>query len=293
MSFWTEMMGIPYQVKWVDVAGVSTRVLRAGEGGEPVLFLHGVSGHLEGFLRTVKYLHTDYDLHLIDMYAHGYTDKPDGPQTIDVMADHAIGYLDAAGIDKAHIVGLSLGGWVTGWIGAYHGDRALSLTLVNAAGNPAMGTPEVGAMVRDSTKNGVMSDDRELTRKRLHNVVEDPDLVTEELVDIRFGIYQMPAMRANIDNMLALTEPQEYVKYALNAERCAQVEHEVLLLWGEHDVYSKVLGPQLLVETLPHNKLVTFKDCNHWPPYERPEDFSNTVRSFFSGGLAAVKDGLQ
>jgi len=47
MSFWTEMLDFPYAIEWIDVGGISTRVLRAGNGGEPVLFTHNETGYGE------------------------------------------------------------------------------------------------------------------------------------------------------------------------------------------------------------------------------------------------------
>lgn len=292
MSFWTDLLGRSFSVQQIDVAGVETRALTTGRG-EPVLFLHGISGHLEAFVPVAPFLADRYELHLIDMLGHGYTAKPGGDITIDRLAEHAIAYMDSLGLEKAHVVGLSLGGWVAGWLVAHYPDRFLTGTLIAAAGNPAMGRPEIGEHVRRITKAGVDSDDRADTVQRVQAVMYKPESADDEIVDIRYGIYHMPDFRANIDGLLALTHSDIYNRFALSPELLAGVQCEVLLVWGEDDANSGVADADFLIEHIPRSKLVQMAETGHWPPYERPQDFASLADAFFKGGLAAVAPGRQ
>ena len=105
MTIWTDLT-VPFRVERVDVDGVGTRALVAGEG-EDVLFLHGTSGHLEAFTRNiVPHVEAGFRCHAIDLLGHGYTDKPDYDYEIPR-------YVDARprlprcpqGIDRAHLGG--------------------------------------------------------------------------------------------------------------------------------------------------------------------------------------------
>jgi len=87
MTYWTQLLGHPYKIEQIDVGGISTRVMTLG-AGEPIIFLHGISGHLEAFVPVAPHLANDYELHLIDMLGHGWTDKPDEPITMANMASH-------------------------------------------------------------------------------------------------------------------------------------------------------------------------------------------------------------
>ncbi len=292
MTFWTELLGRTFSVGQRDVAGVDTRVLTTGQG-EPVLFLHGISGHLEAFLPVVPFLCENYELHLIDMLGHGYTAKPGGDITIDRLADHAIAYMDSCNIDKAHVVGLSLGGWVAGWLVAHYPDRFFTGTLIAAAGNPAMGRPEIGEHVRRITKAGVDSDDREDTVARVRAVMYKPESADDEIVDVRYGIYHMPEFRANIDGLLALTHSDTYNRFALTPELLAGVKCEVLLVWGEDDANSGVADADFLIAHLPKTRLVQMAQTGHWPPYERPKDFASLAGRFFARGLVEIESGRQ
>lgn len=290
MTFWTDLLGQQFRVERIDVNGVGTRVLRSG-AGEAIIFLHGISGHLETFVPCVAPYGGAYDLHLIDMLGHGWTDKVDGDITVDRLADHVIAYMDVQGIAKAHVVGLSLGGWTAGWLAAHYPDRVLSTTLVAAAGNIAMGRPEICDMVRSSTTAGVMSDDRDNTRARLAHVLFKPDEISDELIDVRFAVYQDPAFREHLEGLLALTDADTYRKYSLTPDVLAKVTGEVLLVWGEDDARSGVADADFLLDNIAHAKLVQMSDTGHWPPYERPGDFAKLSMTFMRKGLAAITPG--
>jgi 2-hydroxy-6-oxonona-2,4-dienedioate hydrolase len=108
MSIWTDLTGTDFCVRAVDASGIPTRSLQAGHG-EAVIFLHGTSGHLEAFSRNISVHAEKYNVHAIDMLGHGYTGKPDYPYEIPLYAKHLADYMDACGIESAHIVGESLG----------------------------------------------------------------------------------------------------------------------------------------------------------------------------------------
>lgn len=73
--------------------------------------------------------------------------KPDLPYTLDDMADDAVGLLDALGIARAHLVGLSLGSWTAQMVAAAHPERVLSVTLIATnSGNPDLPRPDAEAM---------------------------------------------------------------------------------------------------------------------------------------------------
>ncbi|MEN0106459.1 MAG: alpha/beta hydrolase [Pseudomonas sp.] len=290
MSFWTDLLGLPFAVDQVDVNGISTRAMTMGSG-EPLIFLHGISGHLEAFISTAPRHAQDFECHLIDMLGHGYTDKPQGKYTVDRLARHVIDYMDVMGFETAHLCGISLGGWVVGWIAAKYPERVKRATMVLAAGNPAMASPQIAELIQKSTIAAVTNNDIEDTRKRLLNVIHDPAKVTQELVDVRYAIYHQPAFQAALSNVLAPTEPELYQQAMLSAEVLAGVQAEVLLVWSEQDAYSDLTGAQHYVDYLPKQKLVTFGDAGHWPPYERAADFAALNVAFLRNGLDAVRAG--
>jgi 2-hydroxy-6-oxonona-2,4-dienedioate hydrolase len=292
MSFWTQLLDVPHELGFVEAGGVRTRVLRGGEG-ETVIMLHGISGHLEAFIPTFGLHAEHFDVHAIDMLGHGYTGRPEGNYTVARLADHVIAYLDAIGVERAHVVGISQGGWTAGYLAAEHPDRVKRITMIAAPGNPGMGTEVVRDLVVGSTTQAVLSEDREDTLQRLTGLVYDASTVGDEMIDVRFGIYHTSEFRRALPQILSTAEPEFYQRDMLSIERLQSIKAEVLLVWSEQDAYQDLMGGVYFDENLPHSKLVVLDRTGHWPPYERPADFARINTAFLSEGLDAVEAGIQ
>lgn len=285
MSIWTDLTPTPFCVTYVDAGGVSTRALVAGEG-EDAIFLHGTSGHLEAFSRNIRaYVEAGYRCHAIDMLGHGYTGKPDRPYEIPDYVDHVLAYLDAQGIDRVHLVGESLGGWVAAFIASDTPERVRTLQLIAAGGTKA--NPEVMDRIRRSTTEAVMTDDRELTRQRLHLLMADPERdVSEELVDVRYGIYHSPEFQANVANLLSLQDMERRQRNLLREDRLGKIEVPTLIVWGRDNPFGEVPEAEMMHRAIPGARLELFDDCGHWPQHEQPEAYNRVALEFLQAARA-------
>lgn len=276
-TLWTELAGTDFEVREVDAAGVPTRSLQAG-AGEPVIFLHGTSGHLEAFGRNIAAHAARYRVHAIDMLGHGYTGKPAYPYEIPRYRDHLIAYLDAQGIEKAHIVGESLGGWVGARTAIDDPDRIASLQLLCAGGTVA--NPEVMERIRTSTRKAVTTDDVELTRSRLQLLMADDADATEELVAVRHAIYHRPDFVANIENLLCLQDMETRLRNILQPEDLAKIDVPTLIVWGRNNPFGEVPEADAMHANIKGSELVLFDDCGHWPQHERADDYNELSLDF-------------
>lgn len=284
MSIWTELSPIPFRVEYVDANGVTTRTLRAGTAGaEAVVFLHGTSGHLEAFTRNIA-AHAEYDLHAIDMLGHGYTGKPSRPYEIADYAEHLLGYLDAVGVRRAHIVGESLGGWVGARAAIDRPERVLSLQLLCAGGTVA--NPAVMERIRTSTKNAVATDDIELTRKRLRLLMADDANATEELVQIRHTIYHQPDFVSNVDNLLSLQDMERRQRNLLRPDDLARISAPTLVVWGRQNPFGEVPEASAMHEAIPGSQLELFENCGHWPQHEQAGRYNQLSLGFLRKAAA-------
>lgn len=266
MSIWTELTPIPFSLDYVDAGGVRTRTLRAG-AGEPVVFLHGTSGHLEAFTRNVVPHAEKYAVHAIDMLGHGYTAKPNHPYEIPLYVQHLLDYFDAVGIRRAHIVGESLGGWVGARTAVDHPERVASLQLLCAGGTVA--NPEVMKRIDGSTRQAVATDDVELTRKRLRLLMASEENATEELVEVRHRIYHQPDFVANIDNLLSLQKMEIRTRNLLTPEQMAKISAPTLIVWGRKNPFGDVPEAQAMHQAIAGSQLEIFEDTGHWPQHEQ------------------------
>lgn len=271
MTFWTDLTGTDHSVQTVDAGGVPTRALIAG-AGEDVVFLHGTSGHLEAFVRTLPAHARDYRCHAIDMLGHGYTGKPDYAYEIPRYVAHLVDYLDAQGIERAHLVGESLGGWVAAWLASEQPERVRTLQLVASGGTVA--NPAVMERIKHSTTEAVQTDDVGLTRKRLELLMHDPANVTDELVDVRHRIYHQPEFVANLHNLLCLQDMATRQRNLLRPERLARIAVPTMVVWGRQNPFGDVPEARALHEAIDGSTLELLDECGHWPQHEQVEAYT-------------------
>jgi 2-hydroxy-6-oxonona-2,4-dienedioate hydrolase len=277
ISIWGELADVDHELRHVDVAGVRTRVLRAGSGPDLIL-LHGTGGHLEAYARDIAGLARDFRVTAYDMVGHGWSDLPDRPYTIDVLSDHLIGLMDALGIGAAHLSGESLGGWVTAWTAAHHPDRVLRLVL-NTPGNIA-DKPEVMAKMRDSTMAAVRDPSDAVVRRRVEFLFHHKEMVTDELVGLRRAVYRRPGFLRAVTNILVLQDPEVRKDFRWDPAWVGKVTAPTLLLWTEHDPTGGLDEAAMLLEWLPDARLHVIGDAGHWPQWEKPEEYLRTHRDF-------------
>jgi len=278
MTVWTDLASVAFALELVDAGGVRTRALTAGEG-EDVLMLHGTSGHLEAFSRNVApHVRAGFRIHAIDALGHGYTDKPREPYEIHKYGKHILDYLDARGIDRAHFIGESLGGWTSAWLAIHHPDRVASAELVAAGGTKA--DPAVMTRIKESTRRAVQTDDVAFTRERLVLLMHDAADVSDELVEIRHAIYHQPAFVENIDNLLCLQEMEIRQRNLLRPEDLAKISAPTLIVWGTNNPFGAVAEATAMHENIPGSELAIFSECGHWPQHEKSAKFNELSISF-------------
>ncbi|WP_436698659.1 alpha/beta fold hydrolase [Nocardioides sp. BYT-33-1] len=279
-TIWTELAGTDFAMTTVDAGGVPTRSLQAGTGEEHVIFLHGTSGHLEAFARNLPAHAERYRCHAIDMLGHGFTGKPDLPYEIPRYRDHLLAYLDAQGIERAHLVGESLGGWVSARLAIDDPSRVASIQLLCAGGTVA--NPEVMERIRTSTRRAVESDDPEPTRRRMRLLMADPADATEELVAVRHLIYHRPDFVANLHNLLCLQDLETRLRNILRPEDLAEITVPTLIVWGRDNPFGEVPEATAMHAHIPGSELVLLDHCGHWPQHEAADRYNPLSLAFLA-----------
>lgn len=117
---------------FVDVDGLRTAYRRGGSG-EPLLYLHG-GGLTRMWLPFHARLAEGHDLIAPEHPGFGDTPLPDTLQSFDDVVLHYDGLLDALDLERVHLVGHSLGGWMAAYLAVYYPRRFKSLTLLTATG---------------------------------------------------------------------------------------------------------------------------------------------------------------
>jgi pyruvate dehydrogenase E2 component (dihydrolipoamide acetyltransferase) len=163
-------------VETADVGGRKISYAGAGQDGDVVLLVHGYGGDRNSWLFLQEPLAERYRVYALDLPGHGTSSKDVGDGSVEMLAGTVLGVLNAIGVERAHLVGHSLGGAVAVAATAQEPVRVSSLTLIAPSGFG----PEINAGYLRGFADAQ-------TRRELKPVVgqifADESLVTRQVVD--------------------------------------------------------------------------------------------------------------
>lgn len=279
-TLWPAFMSGEFNLRYVDAGGLRTRCLETGAGDEAIILLHGSGGHLETYTRNFFALGERYRVYAIDMIGHGFTDKPDHDYEISHYVKHLADFMDAVGLDAAHISGESLGGWAAAQFAIDHPGRVRKLILNTAGGLTA--NEEVMGRIRDLSLKAVAEASPETVRKRLEWLMHDPAIVTDDLTETRFRIYTQPGFLKAMEHILCLQEMPIRLPNLLREDDLKGISAPTLVVWTSHDPTGAVEVGQKFADLIPGAELVVMDGCGHWPQYEDAPTFNQLTLDFLA-----------
>jgi 2-hydroxy-6-oxonona-2,4-dienedioate hydrolase len=293
MSLWLEHMR-GGRIAYHRAASLATRSLEAGDDGPHVVMLHGTWGHAEAYIRNVVPLgDRGYRVHAIDMIGHGLTDRPtDCDYRIGDYTDHVVAFLDAIGADQAHLVGESLGGWVAVRLALDAPERVSSVVNVVGGGlRPIPATPEElrgWAGLEERSREILDHSTFENWRKRMQWLVHNPEMMTDELVEVRAAINATPeALAASAKVYEAVAKMlREDLPGAISADEIASIRVPVFYLWTDDNPTTPASVAAAAHALTKVSKLHVMSNCGHWPQFESADEFNDLVSEY----LATVND---
>jgi len=277
-SLWGELLGA--EVRYYDAGGVRTRSIQAGSG-MPVIMLHGGGGHAEAFARNVIPLAADFDARAIDYYGHGLTDSGPLPPGKEAFLKHLIDYMDAAGLERAHLIGESLGGSIAVWTAIEHPDR-VGKVIYTVGAHLKVPVDEETQRVTDAglgefrrlTKQFRENPSRENVHARLRWLFHQPERdLTEELIDLRWALYQRSAEKAG-------SGAENPSMEQLTPENLARIPVPMLFLWTDHNPTQQAVTAKKAMTFVRNADWALIEDSGHWPQWEHPETFNRIVAEY-------------
>jgi pimeloyl-ACP methyl ester carboxylesterase len=285
VTFWTELLGA--EVKYYQAGGRRTRAIEAGIG-EPVIMMHGVSGHAETFVRNVIPLaNAGFHVYAIDAIGHGFTEKPpDATYDAALFRGHLIDFMDAIGAKAAHLVGQSLGGWTAFDTARHHPERVLSMVSLTGAGilledeKDRQESEEIHERVRDVTMRAIEAPTRESVRKRLEWLMADPSRVTDELVETRYRIMMLPDSRVAMPKMVSDMTGRLNRAQMLDEQALAKLRTRTMIVWTDKNPTTPHTVGRRAAELIPNCRFEMLTDAGHWPQFEKAELLNPLLAGF-------------
>lgn len=266
MSFWSDSLGL--SVRHVQAGGVSTRCLSGGTGA-PLLLLHGRGGHLETWMRNIPALAQTHQVFAIDLLGHGLTGRPaDARFDVARLAEHVQAFLTAMDLETVDIVGQSLGGWVAAHLSLTRPELVKRLALIEPAGLQSEDERLSDPAVADKYRTGGAAYDsptREAVRTRLAGLLLDAGTLDDEMVDVRWRLYQ-PAGARDVHKQVRKADNSEWL---LTPERLRGLQAPTLFLRGDHG-HTPATVVNAAIAACPQARGATIPDTRQWPQYEQP-----------------------
>ncbi len=234
--------------EFVDTAFGRLRYAKRGEGDNVILLIHGFGGDLDNWLFNIEALSAAGTVYALDLPGHGQSDKVVSEPSLNWLASAVVAFMDAVGVQAAHLVGHSMGGAISMRAAIDQPARVKSLTLIGSAG---LGSEING----DYIEGFVGAASRRELKPLLEQLFDDPALVNRQLVDdvLKYkridGVEE--ALRAVAGGLFRDGRQTSVLAGELKASGAP-----VLIVWGESDriipaAHASTLGAAAKTEVLP------------------------------------------
>jgi 2-hydroxy-6-oxonona-2,4-dienedioate hydrolase len=275
------------RIKFIDVDGVRTRYLDAGQG-VPLILLHGVGMSGDVFLPNIEPLSRGLRVLAPDLCGHGFTDRvefADAPPPL-VMAKHVVALARTLGLASYAVGGSSFGALVAALMYFLEPQRVRHLIIIGS-GSVFHPGDEQKRTLRAAMANGVtaMADPTlESCRQRMALIVYDPKTVPEEVFPIQLTAYALPdrlrAYEATIGGTIDTMDRPDARVFG----RLERIAVPTLVITGREDVRASCDLTATGVKRMPDARLHIYEQCGHMPFMEHPERFNADVAAFLGPG---------
>ena len=238
--------------------------------GDPVLMLHGLGGSMVDWEPQVAPFSAKYRVLRLDVRGHGGSDKPKGRYKVEEFTSDAIAVLQAAGVEKAHIVGLSMGGMIA---------------LQMAVDAPAMVRSLVLANTGPEVKGENAAEKLALWQRRFLTRFLSMEKFATILAARLFPEPGQEAMQAEFRRRWAANDPRAYRESYLAllrwsvADRIHTIREPALVVHAERD-YTTLERKKRWADKLPDARLATIAGARHAVSLDRAEEFNRVVLEF-------------
>jgi len=262
--------------KTITVFGQSIHYFDIGSGPVVVL-LHGLGSRKEDWLPVLEPMAQKYRLLVPDQIGFGKSDKPLLDYSVQTYVDFLNEFLRQLKVEKASLVGESLGGWIAGLYVAEMGGGAHvipveKLVLVDAAG-----------LKQDKPIPNLNPSSLVDMRMMMEAVFYDTSWVNEDalrkIFTDKLAAKDGYTVRSLLGNPALGTERLD--------DRLASIKVPTLVTWGKQDKLLPIASGERYAAGIAGAKLVSFDKCGHVPPIEKTEEFLAAVTAFLGGAAAA------
>jgi pimeloyl-ACP methyl ester carboxylesterase len=215
------------------------------------------------------------------MVGNGFSDKPDADYEIPVYVDHLCAVMDALGIARASLIGVSLGSWVAARLAVGRPERVDKLIFLSTAG--LIATRQNMDRIRAERTRAVDDPSWASIRAMFEHLIADERNRIPDLIALRQAVYAQPEMKGAINNILVLQEPEVRDRNLLSEEEWKSIGAPALVVASGQDHNEYENTSRRVAALMPNARLLEMPDVRHWPHFEDPATFNEASLRFLLG----------
>ena len=263
----------PAQTKVATVYGAKIHYLEAGSG-PAVILLHGLGGSSANWASNIGPLSQKYRVIVPDQIGFGRSDKPMINYRVATLVDFLNGLYKELKIERASLVGNSLGGFTAAAFALAYPQKVDRIVLVDAAGFafPKDADPRLLNALNPSTREGV--------RQILSLIFYNKAMFTSDAAVDTFYAQKI----ATGDGYTV----QRFIESIVRGEdildgKLEAIKHPTLIIWGREDALTPLAMGERFKKELPNSELFIIEKCGHVPQMEKAAEFNAALMKFLGG----------
>ena len=277
------------ETKRIETEGYNTFVMEGGDTtSETIIFLHGSGPGVSGKSNWQHVLPVFTDnFHVVapDFYGFGRTDHPEdlpenGVEWMRARINQIISLMDQMKIEKAHLVGNSLGGVISLHLLMQAPERFDKVILMGAGGGKFEPTQELMKLQNFHKDPDPKSFENLLRWFLFDDSVLENEL--QEVVEERLGLFLKPEVRRSYESTF---KNASIADIAVPPSAMKRMKNEFLLIHGKEDRFVPLESSLYMMDYIPNGQLHIFNRCGHWAQIEQKDKFIKLAKDFFNKEL--------
>jgi pimeloyl-ACP methyl ester carboxylesterase len=260
-----------------ELNGININYKAEGQG-EPFMMIAGLSASRSNLMPQISFFKKHYRVISFDNRGVGRSDKPPGPYSTKMMADDTVSLMDFLGIEKAHIMGVSMGGMIAQELAINHPQRVIKLVLActYASQDEISGdTPEQGKLSKQTPEKMISAMISMAFNKPFYR------FTFGLLARILTGFMGASAR-------LGVAGQIEACRKHNTLERLSSIKAPTLVIVGTEDRLLKPISSDIIAGKIPNVKLVKVEGGSHTFFIEMKKVFNLEVLNFLKNITPAI-----
>lgn len=269
--------------KQLEIYGQKIHYLEAGATTNPtVILLHGLGGDVSNWAPTVPALAAKYHVLALDQIGFGKSDKPVMNYRVATLVEFLNAFCKKLNIEKATLVGNSLGGWTAAAFASAHPEKVDKLVLVCAAGySPKRtGAPEFSQEMFTLLNSATVAD----LKRTFSLVFYNKALLSDAALELAFTNKLKRGDGLTINAFIeSFLRGEDFLD-----DKVKTIKAPTLAIWGREDGLMPLALGEAFAKDIPGAQLVVIEQCGHVPQLEKPAEFNAALLKFLTGARAAA-----